>query len=55
MAKTTFLPARVKLRRSETLELLADPKFKTHLARMKKGAVRYHAAAVIHFHPRNSR
>jgi addiction module RelB/DinJ family antitoxin len=34
------------LRPSETLELLADPKFKTHLERMKNGEVRYSDAAV---------
>jgi hypothetical protein len=55
MAKTTLLPARVKLRRSETLALLADPKFKAHLERLKKGAVCYFDAAVIRVHPRNPR
>jgi addiction module RelB/DinJ family antitoxin len=35
------------LRPGETLELLADPKFKTHLERMKNGAVRYHDAEDI--------
>jgi len=55
MAKTTLLRARGDLRRGETLELLADPKFKAHLERMKKGAVRYYAAVVISVHPRNPR
>ncbi|HXC02351.1 MAG TPA: hypothetical protein VNU49_06840 [Opitutaceae bacterium] len=53
MAKITLSHARINLRRSETLELLADPKFKAHLERMKKGAVRYYAAVVISVHPRN--
>ncbi len=35
------------LRPSETSELLADPKFTAHLARMKAGKVRYHDAAAI--------
>jgi len=35
------------LRPTETSELMADPKFKTHLARMKTGKVRYHDASEI--------
>jgi addiction module RelB/DinJ family antitoxin len=35
------------LRPSESLELLADPKFKAHLERLKKGAVRYRDAEDI--------
>jgi addiction module RelB/DinJ family antitoxin len=32
------------LRPSETTDLLADPKFRTHLERMKNREVRYHGA-----------
>lgn len=35
------------LRPTETELLLADPKFKAHLARMKAGKVRYHDAKDI--------
>ena len=35
------------LRPSETAELLADPQFKAHLARMKAGKVRYHDAKSV--------
>lgn len=35
------------LRPDETTELLADPQFAAHLARMKAGKVRYHDAADI--------
>lgn len=35
------------LRPTETEALLADPKFKAHLARMKAGRVRYHDAKSI--------
>ena len=35
------------LRPSETSELLADPNFIAHLARMKSGKVRYHDAAAM--------
>jgi hypothetical protein len=38
-----------------TLELLADPKFKAHLERMKNGKVRYRDAAAIRVHPCNPR
>jgi len=45
ITETNGLP--FDLRPAETSELMADPKFRTHLARVKAGKVRYYDASRI--------